>query len=222
MCALLDRSPDQLPEVVDGARATGLLDAEDALLPVAAEAVRTYGPPARRLTALQQLVELQLRNGLPVLELAKSLLDAGSSGSSAAAAFAAAAGEALPSDAKLAARLFEAASEAGTRDALVTTGWARAAALSGDLDTALRLGDGMLNAADLGTRAAGAEIAATVLAHRGELARSAGCTAGRDSALRKRPGALTWPPNRLSRTTSSPRTRIRPRARGTAGRDRAR
>ncbi|WP_329072792.1 helix-turn-helix transcriptional regulator [Amycolatopsis sp. NBC_01480] len=173
LCALLDRSPDQLPEVVDGARATGLLDAEDALLPVAAEAVRTYGPPARRLTALQQLVELQLRNGLPVLELAKSLLDAGSSGSSAAAAFAAAAGEALPSDAKLAARLFEAASEAGTRDALVTTGWARAAALSGDLDTALRLGDGMLNAADLGTRAAGAEIAATVLAHRGELARSA-------------------------------------------------
>lgn len=118
-------------------------------------------------------MELQLRNGLPVLELAKSLLDAGSSGSSAAAAFAAAAGEALPSDAKLAARLFEAASEAGTRDPLVTTGWARAAALSGDLDTALRLGDGMLSAADLDTRAAGAEIAATVLAHRGELARSA-------------------------------------------------
>ncbi|SEP50506.1 helix-turn-helix transcriptional regulator [Amycolatopsis saalfeldensis] len=173
LCALLGRSPDRLPEIVDGARATGLLDAEDALLPVAAEAVRTYGPPARRLTALQQLVELQLRNGLPVLELAKSLLDTGSSGSSAAAAFAAAAGEALPTDAKLAASLYEAASEAGTRDALVTTGWARAAALSGDLDTALRLGDGMLSAADLDTRAAGAEIAATVLAHRGELARSA-------------------------------------------------
>ncbi|HET6710280.1 LuxR C-terminal-related transcriptional regulator, partial [Amycolatopsis sp.] len=55
----------------------------------------------------------------------------------------------------------------------VTAGWARAAALSGDLDTALRLGDGMLGAADAETRAAGAEIAATVLAHRGELARSA-------------------------------------------------
>ena len=45
--------------------------------------------------------------------------------------------------------------------------------MSGDLDTALRLGDGMLGAADAETRAAGAAIAATVLAHRGELARSA-------------------------------------------------
>ncbi|MEV4600819.1 helix-turn-helix transcriptional regulator [Amycolatopsis sp. NPDC049253] len=173
LCALLELAPDRLPEVVDGARATGLLDANDELLPVAAEAVRTYGPPARRLTVLQQLVEIQLRGGLPVLELAKSLLDTGSSGASAAAAFAAAAGEALPGDAKLAARLFEAAAEAGARDTAVTTGWARAAALSGDLDTALRLGDGMLSGDDPEARAAGAEIAATVLAHRGELARSA-------------------------------------------------
>ncbi|MGW4487553.1 LuxR C-terminal-related transcriptional regulator [Amycolatopsis sp. NPDC004368] len=173
LCALLDLTPDRLPEVVDGARATGLLDANDELLPVAAEAVRTYGPPARRLTVLQRLVEIQLRGGLPVLELAKSLLDTGSSGASAAAAFAAAAGEALPGDAKLAARLFEAAADAGARDTAVTTGWARAAALSGDLDTALRLGDGMLSGDDPEARAAGAEIAATVLAHRGELARSA-------------------------------------------------
>ncbi|WP_326568960.1 LuxR C-terminal-related transcriptional regulator [Amycolatopsis rhabdoformis] len=173
LCALLDLAPDRLPEVVDGARATGLLDANDELLPVAAEAVRTYGPPARRLTVLQRLVEIQLQGGLPVLELAKSLLDTGSSGASAAAAFATAAGEALPADAKLAARLFEAAAEAGARDSAVTTGWARAAALSGDLDTALRLGDGMLSGDDPEARAAGAEIAATVLAHRGELARSA-------------------------------------------------
>ncbi|QRP44696.1 helix-turn-helix transcriptional regulator [Amycolatopsis sp. FDAARGOS 1241] len=173
LCALLDRTPDRLPEVVDGARATGLLDANDTLLPVAAEAVRTYGPPARRLTVLQQLVEVQLSGGLPVLDLARSLLDTRSSGASAAAAFAAAAGEALPGDAKLAARLFEAAFDAGARDAAVTTGWARAAALSGDLDTALRLGDGMVTGDDPEARAAGAEIAATVLAHRGELARSA-------------------------------------------------
>lgn len=173
LCALLDRDADQLPGIVDGARATGLLAPDDTLLPLAAAAVRDFGPPARRLTTVQRLVELQLANGLPVLDLARSLLGTGSSGASAAAAFAAAAGEALPTDARLATRLFEAAAEAGDRSPAVTAGWARAAALSGDLDTALRLGDGMLGAADAETRAAGAEIAATVLAHRGELARSA-------------------------------------------------
>lgn len=173
LCALLDRGPDQLPAIVDAARATGLLGPDDALLPLAAAAVRDHGPPARRLTTVQRLVELQLANGLPVLDLARSLLGTGSSGASAAAAFAAAAAEALPSDARLATRLFEAAAEAGDRSSAVTAGWAHAAALSGDLDTALRLGDGMLGAADPETRAAGAALAATVLAHRGELARSA-------------------------------------------------
>ncbi|MGW4525648.1 LuxR C-terminal-related transcriptional regulator [Amycolatopsis sp. NPDC004378] len=173
LCALLDRGPEQLPGIVDAARATGLLGPDDTLLPLAEVAVRDYGPPARRLTTVQRLVELQLANGLPVLDLARSLLGTGSSGASAAAAFAAAAAEALPVDARLATRLFEAAAEAGDRSSAVTTGWARAAALSGDLDLALRLGDGMLGAADPETRAAGAAIAATVLAHRGELARSA-------------------------------------------------
>ncbi|WP_326946703.1 helix-turn-helix transcriptional regulator [Amycolatopsis sp. NBC_01307] len=173
LCVLLDRTPDQLPGIVDGARATGLLAPDDTLLPLASAAVRDFGPPARRLTTVQRLVELQLANGLPVLDLARSLLGTGSTGTSAAAAFAAAAAEALPTDARLATRLFEAAAEAGDRSASVTAGWARAAALSGDLDTALRLGDGMLGAPDAETRAAGAEIAATVLAHRGELARGA-------------------------------------------------
>ncbi|HWD06885.1 MAG TPA: LuxR C-terminal-related transcriptional regulator [Amycolatopsis sp.] len=195
LCALLERTPDGLPEVVDGARATGLLDANDALLPAAAEAVRAYGPPARRLAVLQQLVEVQLRGGLPVLDLARSLLDTGSSGASVAAAFAAAAGEALSGDAKLAARLFEAAFEAGAREPAVTTGWARAAALSGDLDTALRLGDGMVTGEDAEERAAGAEIAATVLAHRGELARSAELyrwAASTDTSCSHNPDLYRW------------------------------
>ncbi|MEC3977356.1 helix-turn-helix transcriptional regulator [Amycolatopsis sp. H20-H5] len=173
LCALLDCDRDRLPAVFDGARATGLLGENDVLLPVAADAVRTHAPAARRLTVLQRLVELQLRDGLPVLDLAKSLLDTGSSGTSAAAAFEAAAGEALAEDAKLAVRLFEAAAEAGGRGSSLSVGWATAAALSGDLDTALRLGDSMLSGADPEARAAGAEVAATVLAHRGELARSA-------------------------------------------------
>ncbi|GAB3738952.1 helix-turn-helix transcriptional regulator [Amycolatopsis oliviviridis] len=177
LAALLNRDREGLPEVFDGARATGLLGEDDILLPIAAEAVRAWGSPGRRLTVLQRLVELQLRDGLPVLDLARSLLGTGSSGASAAAAFEAAAREAMPDDTKLAARFYEAASEAGGRGAALTVGWAHAAALAGDLDTALRLGDGMLGGADdpdaADARAAGAEVAATVLAHRGELAHSA-------------------------------------------------
>ncbi len=174
LAALLNRDRDGLPEIFDGARASGLLGTDDVLLPIAAEAVRTWGSPGRRLTVLQGLVELQLRDGLPVLDLACALLGTGSSGASAAAAFEAAAREAMPEDTKLAARLFEAASEAGGRGAALTVGWAHAAALAGDLDTALRLGDGMLGSTeDADARAAGAEVAGTVLAHRGELAHSA-------------------------------------------------
>lgn len=177
LAALLNRDRDGLPEVFDGARATGLLDEDDVLLPIAAEAVRAWDSPGRRLTVLQRLVELQLRDGLPVLDLARSLLGTGSSGASAAAAFEAAAREAMPDDTKLAARFFEAASEAGGRGAALTVGWAHAAALAGDLDTALRLGDGLLGSAEdpgaTDTRAAGAEVAGAVLAHRGELAHSA-------------------------------------------------
>ncbi|OXM58673.1 helix-turn-helix transcriptional regulator [Amycolatopsis thailandensis] len=177
LAALLNRDREGLPEIFDGARATGLLGEDDVLLPIAAEAVRTWGSPGRRLTVLQRLLELQLRDGLPVLDLARSLLGTGSSGASAAAAFEAAAREAMPDDTKLAARFYEAASEAGGRGAALTVGWAHAAALAGDLDTALRLGDGMLGSTDdpdaADARAAGAEVAATVLAHRGELAHSA-------------------------------------------------
>ncbi len=174
LAALLNRERDGLPGIFDGARATGLLGEDDVLLPIAAEAVRAWGSPGWRLTVLQRLVELQLRDGLPVLELARSLLGTGSSGASAAAAFEAAAREAMPDDTKLAARFFEAASEAGGRGAALTVGWAHAAALAGDLDTALRLGDGMLGGtSDPDARAAGAEVAGTVLAHRGELAHSA-------------------------------------------------
>ncbi|MFC4084453.1 helix-turn-helix transcriptional regulator [Amycolatopsis samaneae] len=173
LSVLLGRTPDRLPEVVDGARATGLLGTDDVLLPLAADAIRAFSPPARRLATLQRLVDLQLGKGLPVLDLARSLLDAGGAGASAAAAFAAAAREALPADAALAARFSSAAAASGARGTELTAGWARAAALSGDLDTALRLGDSMLGGEDPGTRATGAEIAATVLAHRGELARSA-------------------------------------------------
>jgi DNA-binding CsgD family transcriptional regulator len=173
LCALLDRDRAGVSALIDDARATGMLSADDSLPPIAKLAVRTLTAVDRRLDVLQRLVELQLRQRQPVLELAKSLLGTGTAGVSVAAGFEAAATEALPADPALAATFFAAAADAGRRSSTLTSGWARAAALSGDLDTALRLSDELLAADDPSDRAMGATVAATVLGHRGELGRSA-------------------------------------------------
>lgn len=173
LCALLDRDRAGVSALIDDARATGMLSADDSLPPIAKLAVRTLTAVDRRLDVLQRLVELQLRQRQPVLELAKSLLGTGTAGVSVAAGFEAAATEALPADPALAATFFAAAADAGRPSSTLTSGWARAAALSGDLDTALRLSDELLAADDPSDRAMGATVAATVLGHRGELGRSA-------------------------------------------------
>jgi DNA-binding CsgD family transcriptional regulator len=173
LCSLLDTDRAGVSAIIDDARATGMLGTDGALVPIALEAVRTLSAVDRRLDVLQRLVELQLRYEQPVLELATSLLGTGIAGVMVAAGFEAAAYEALPTDAALSATLFAAAAEAGRPAGDLAAGWARAAALSGDLDTALRLSDSLLSRDDVTERAAGATVAATVLAHRGELTRSA-------------------------------------------------
>jgi DNA-binding CsgD family transcriptional regulator len=173
LCSLLDRDRAGVSAIIGEARATGMLGTDGALLPIAEEAVRTLTAVDRRLDVLQRLVELQLRHGQPVLELATSLLGTGTAGVTVAAGFEAAAYEALPVDAAKSATLFAAAADAGRPPDELASGWARAAALAGDLDTALRLSDGLLARDDPAERVLGATVAATVLGHRGELARSA-------------------------------------------------
>ncbi|GIJ60438.1 helix-turn-helix transcriptional regulator [Virgisporangium aurantiacum] len=170
--ALLDRDPDGVATVLEAARATGLLGRDGELVPVVGSAIRTVVPLAHRIAVWQRLIDLQLDRGAPVLPLVRALLDAGGSAadSAMAAAFEAGAHEAMGSDPALAARMFAAAATAG-RPTVVAQ--ARAAALAGDLDGALRLADQVM--ADPGSpeRSDGAVMAATALAHRGQLARSA-------------------------------------------------
>lgn len=170
--ALLDRDPDGVATVLEAARATGLLGRDGEPVPVVGSAIRAVVPLAHRIAVWQRLIELQLDRGAPVLPLVRALLDAGGSAadSAMAAAFEAGACEAMGSDPALAARMFAAAAAAG-RPTVVAQ--ARACALAGDLDAALRLADQVM--ADPGSpeRADGAVMAATALAHRGQLARSA-------------------------------------------------
>lgn len=170
---LLGRDADGMREVMETARATGLLGADGALLPIARRAVALLVPAERRIGVRQQLAVLQRERGGPVLELARSLLGTGVGGANVAAVFQTAATEALATQPALAARMFTAAVAAGTPITTLAAGWARAAARSGDLDRALRLADQTISTDDAPHRAEAAEVAAAALAHRGQLGRSA-------------------------------------------------
>ena len=170
---LLGQDSDGVAEVMAAARATGLLGQDGALLPLARRALRALSPLERRVGVQQRLAELQLERGGPVLAVARSLLGTGIAGTSAAAIFERAAVESLAEHPAQSAELFAAAVAAGRPVIAVAPGWAQAAALSGELDVALRLADQLVAAPEVPSRAAGGVVAAAALAHRGQLARSA-------------------------------------------------
>lgn len=173
---LLNRDSDQVGDIMEAARATGLLARDGSLLPISRRVIKSVIPTERRISVRRRLAELQLERGGSVLGLACSLLGTGIGGTSVATMFEAAAEEAVRERPGLAAELFAAAVSAGRPMTSVAAGWARAAALAGDLDSALRLADQVIaarDAADTVDRAGGASVAASALAHRGQLGRSA-------------------------------------------------
>ncbi len=167
--ALLDKDSDAVGEVIEAGRATGLLAADGTLLPIARTAVAALCRADRRIAVRQRLAESQLRSGGPVLDLVRPLLGTGVGGPVVAAAFQAAAQEALSTDPALSARLL---AEVGSPDAAVAVRRATASAMAGDLDAALRLADQVISGGEGEHRGPAAEVAAIALAHRGQLARS--------------------------------------------------
>ncbi|WP_329103043.1 LuxR C-terminal-related transcriptional regulator [Micromonospora sp. NBC_01699] len=168
--ALLEQDPDGVDETLAEARASGLLGPDDRLPPIVERAVTSLSPASQRTAVWQRLAELQRGRGAPVLPLVRSMLTPGVGGEYAGPTIEAAAEEALADQPSLAADLFAAAAAAGRP---TTARQAYAAALAGDLDTALRLADRLVCAADADDRRDGATVAATALAHRGQLGRGA-------------------------------------------------
>ncbi len=171
--ALLQRGPAEVSEVVDAVRATGLLGHDGLLVPVARRAVAALFPLDRRVAVRRRLAELQMERGASVLGLARSLLGTGVSGPGVAAVFEAAASEALPDEPALSAALFAAGATAGRPVRALAARWAHAAALAGDLGTALRMADEVIAGPRRPEQGDCALVAAAALAHRGQLARSA-------------------------------------------------
>ncbi len=173
LAALMGRDIDGVHDIMEAARATGLLGSDGTLLPIARRAVGVLVPAERRINVRQKLAESQQARGGPVLDLARSLLGTGVGGVGVAGVFQAAAFEAAASQPALSAKMFTAAVAAGMPLKGVAASWSRVAARSGDLDRALRLADQTISTPDAPNRAEAAEVAAAALAHRGQLTRSA-------------------------------------------------
>ncbi|GAA5129806.1 helix-turn-helix transcriptional regulator [Haloechinothrix salitolerans] len=167
LCGALGMTSDVVFGLLDDVRTTGLVSADGTPLPVVGQALRSLIPAERRAAVCQRLATIQLDRGAPVLELVRPWLGTGVTGSGIAGAFRAAAEEALDTDPLLAVRLFDAAVTAGAPAAALGARRAEAIALTGDLDTALRLADDVIASPDATDRADAARIAGTALAHRG-------------------------------------------------------
>ncbi|WP_284740419.1 LuxR family transcriptional regulator [Amycolatopsis sp. RTGN1] len=173
LAVALDRPREDVSAVVEQVRAAGLLAADGSVPPLVARAVRDHAAADRRLTVLVRMLEVQLTAGQPVLPVARELLRLGAAGAIVRAGLEAAAAEVVTADPGLAAELYAAAARGGSPRTRLAEGWARAAVLAGQYDTALQLGDELLSAAEPAARHRGALVAGTVIARRGDLARGA-------------------------------------------------
>lgn len=173
---LLNISTEAADTALSAIRTCGLLNSDDALFPIARQAVLALTPWERRLAILRPLVDAQMQRGGPVLGLVQPLLGAEVAllpEATMATAFGKAGDEALLEAPALAAQLYDAAVSAGIPEASVAARRARATAECGDLDEALRLADRVLVDETTSDRALGVQVASTVMAHRGLLSRSA-------------------------------------------------
>jgi DNA-binding CsgD family transcriptional regulator len=166
----------QLDELLEAARAAGVLTAEGRAVPLVSAAVLARTPQASRVELRRALAEIELNRGGSVLAAARGLLGTGASGTRVAAVFTAAAAEAQRTGSSAAGELLEAAVRAGAPALGLAARRAEAAVLAGNLDLALTQADQVLSDPDQVPPAEAVRagtVAAAVLAHRGLLARSA-------------------------------------------------
>jgi DNA-binding CsgD family transcriptional regulator len=166
----------QLDELLEAARAAGMLTGDGKAVPLVSAAVLARTPRASRVELRRTLAEIELDRGGNVLAAAHGLLGTGAGGSRVAAVFTTAGEEALRTGSPTAGELFDAAVRAGSPALGLAAGRAEAAVLTGDLDLALTQADQVLSDPDRVSPTAAVRagtVAAAVLAHRGLLGRSA-------------------------------------------------
>ncbi|MCS7477663.1 LuxR C-terminal-related transcriptional regulator [Umezawaea endophytica] len=175
LASVLGTDGEEIAAAAHGAWATGLLTGAGTVVELAREAVLDQIPAAELLELRQRVAFAPMDQGGSVMTVGRSLLECGARGVRAASALEAAGDEVHLSEPALAAELYTAAVAAGASASDLGARRAEAAALSGDLDTALRLAQEVLERPDgqAQAHALAAAVTATALAHRGMPAASA-------------------------------------------------
>jgi DNA-binding CsgD family transcriptional regulator len=159
--------------LLDRGRASGWLLPSGDLVPLARRALLADTPPDVTRSIRRRLLGVLMDRGEEPLDLARALAVDGVRDRRAAELLEDHGSRSLAVDPRVAGELLAAAVATGTPAPRVAARRAHAAALCGDLDTALQLADGVLVDDGAPDRARAAEVSAAVLAHRGLLARSA-------------------------------------------------
>ncbi len=169
----LSGTVEDLDSVVDRAEAAGLLRPDGTVVGTAQHALLTATPTAKVHALQRELVTVFASTGQPLGNLARELARGGLADSRVAAELEQAANAALESDPRLASQLYEEALLAGADPLATAARRAQAAAGDGELDAAARIIDALLVSAEPPDVRRGADVAASVWAQRGMLARGA-------------------------------------------------
>ncbi|MGY1785232.1 LuxR C-terminal-related transcriptional regulator [Geodermatophilus sp. SYSU D00698] len=170
---LLDVPLEQVADLIAAARATGLVLADGRVVPVAQEVLLATTPADVTRRTRRRLLGLLVERGEEPVALARGLAADRVRDPRAAALLERHADAALGADPALAGELLSAAVDTGAPVACLSARRAQAAALTGDLDGAVRWADAALADPLAPDRARAAGVLAAVLARRGLLGRAA-------------------------------------------------
>lgn len=164
---------EDLDALVDRAEAAGLLRPDGTVLGTVQHALLASTPTAKVHALQRELVSVFMSAGQPLGSLARELARGGLADHRVAAELEQAADAALEGDPRLAFQLYEEALVAGADPLATAARRAQAAAGDGELDAAARIIDALLVSPDPPDVRRGADVAASVWAQRGMLARAA-------------------------------------------------
>jgi DNA-binding CsgD family transcriptional regulator len=164
---------ETLDALIEGAESSGLLTPDGTVAGSAQNALLAVAPTTKVHALQRELVTVYATNGQPMGDLARELARAGLADPRVAAELEHAGDKALEHDPGLAYQLYDEALLAGADEKATAARRAQAAAASGDLDTATRIVDVLLVQKDPPDVRRAADVAASVWAQRGMLARGA-------------------------------------------------
>ncbi len=173
LATVLNEDPGTIAGIIEQSRATGYLLPDGRLVPLVADAVLRGAPHEHTRRMRLSLLDAGLTDGTDALDIARRLADDGVRDCRAAEVLERAADAAALDDPGTAATLYDEAIAAGAEPILLAVRRAEVAARTGRFDAALQITDAALSDPAAVDLPGAVDVAATVLAQRGLLRRSA-------------------------------------------------